>query len=86
MNAIINKSDQVNSLQIGVMGEINNVPFSMRTGFLIKNDSDEPIELEVNLLGMDPAVYITTSFSPGWNPELIREVKSGDVSNIKYGY
>lgn len=86
MNTIINKSDQVNSLQIGVMGTVSAAPFSIKTGFLIKNDSEDPVELEVNLLGMTPGEYITTSFAPGWNPEIVREIHSGTVTNIKYGY
>lgn len=86
MDKIIGKANVVNSLQIAVMQTVSSVPYKTDEGFLIKNDSDEPVELEVNLLGMDEGVYITTSFSPGWNPEIVREIKSGTVTDIKVGY
>lgn len=82
---ILTKSNQVASIQIAYMAAVPETPFAVESGFLIKNDSDEPVELEVSLLNMAPNEFVTTSFEPGWNPEIVRAIKSGDVSNIKWG-
>ena len=78
------------SAQIGRMGEVSltNGPFRLPNNvpFNIKNDGEDPVELVVCLDKMADGEYITTSFAPGWNPEIVREIKSGTVTNIKYGY
>lgn len=42
--------------------------------FLIKNDGDDDIMLEVML--WDDTQYVETLFTAGWNPELVRSIKS----------
>lgn len=86
MGKIETRSNVTTSIQVAYMGEVSSTPFKLDLGFCIKNDDEEPVELEVNLIGMPEGEYITTSFAPGWNPEIVREIKSGDVSAIKYGY
>lgn len=77
------------SAQIGRMGVVSLTNGSFRlpgnTPFNIKNDGEDPVELTVCLDKMAEGEYITTMFDPGWNPEIVREIKSGDVSNIKWG-
>jgi hypothetical protein len=86
MSKIETRTNVTTSIQIGFIGEVSAVPFKLDLGFNVKNDSDEPVELEVNLISMPEGEYVTTSFSPGWNPEIVREIKSGTVTDIKYGY
>ena len=86
MSKIETRTNVTTSVQIGFIGAVTVVPFKLDMGFNIKNDSDEPVELEVNLVSMPEDVYVTTLFEPGWNTEVVREIKSGTVTNIKYGY
>ena len=78
------------SMQIARMGEIafTNGKFSLpgELGFNIKNDSDEPVSVEVRLDMMSEGETITTTFEPGWNPEIVKEViqPSGTV-DLKWG-
>jgi len=78
------------SMQIARMGEVTftNSKFRLpdNSGFNIKNDSDEPVELEVILLGMADDETVTTMFDSGWNPEIVKEIKqpSGTV-DLKWG-
>ena len=77
------------SAQIGRMGTVSLADGEFRlpnnTPFNIKNDGDEAVELEVLLDKNAEGDYINTKFEPGWNPEIVRAIKSGDVSNIKWG-
>ena len=82
---ILTKSNQVASIQVAYMAAVPETPFVVESGFLIKNDSDEPVELEVRLVNMAENEYVTTSFAPGWNPEIVREIKSGTITDIKWG-
>jgi hypothetical protein len=80
------------SMQISTMGEIINLVdsnFSLpaKTPFLIKNDGNECVSLEIRLIGMPEGTFIQTKFEVGWNPELIREIKqTSEVATLKYGY
>lgn len=60
-----------------------------KSGVYIKNDSDEPIKLKVTYLG-DSETWITTSFYPGWNPDIISQIDTDDLiyqgSDIKVGF
>lgn len=82
---ILTKSNAIASIQIAYMAEVASLPFERESGFLIKNDSEDPVELEVSLVGMATNEFVTTIFDPGWNPEIVRAIKSGDVTNIKWG-
>ena len=78
------------SLQISKLKAIENLDttdFDWKDGegqqvpFLIKNDGDDDIELEV--LMWDDSEYVSTLFTAGWNPELVRAVKH-DISLSSY--
>lgn len=57
--------------------------------FQIKNEGEEPIELTVQLAGMNDEETVTTNFDPGWNPEIVRRVVGilgSENYNLKWGY
>jgi hypothetical protein len=85
------RNDIITSEQISKMGYITNVSsddFTIENEniFLIKNEGDEPVSLDVVLSG-DRNTVINVLFYPGWNPELVRVIKqtSANVSNLKWG-
>lgn len=88
-NFITNRANAVNSFQISVIGSINKPNFKLsdgkggELGFLIKNITEEPITVNVVPYSMDTA--ISTVIYPGWNVEIVREVKS-NVEGLQYGY
>lgn len=89
-NYLSNGSGDIVNLQVSTMGSISNLStadFTLGTPFLIKNDDTSSVSLEVNLWRMDPTTFVTTNFSSGWNPELVRSIKStSTTTNLKYGY
>ena len=56
-------------------------------GFLIKNDGTDNVTLEIKALQSGEA-WVSTIFTPGWNVEIIREIKANATAglNLKYGY
>lgn len=84
-----NRMGQQESLQISKMGtiDISTQDFvSPGFGVCIKNDGDEPVELQVNLWDMPDDEFITTYFDVGWNPEIVRTIKQGTgVYDLKWG-
>lgn len=87
------RSGEVISAQIGKMGAIDGLEegdFSLAGGqcFNIKNDGLKPIQLSVQLAGMSDGDFIETQFDCGWNPEIVKRVKSTSLSdvNLKWGY
>lgn len=82
----------VASLQISKMGSIDlsKGDFSIEgKGFQIKNDSTTTVELELKLLGMEASdEWVKTVIGVGWNPEIVKSVKSSSLSNLnlKWGY
>lgn len=76
--------DGVNDLpvQVGTLWNIEDTYVS-RTPFCIKNISDENITLSVRLYGMTE--LIETVFYPGWNIELVTEVKGAPSGVIQGG-
>lgn len=79
------------TLQIATMETITNLAntdFALPGNalFMLKNDGPAQIELQVKLA--NSLDWITTKFDPGWNPEILKSVKtnaSADI-NLKYGY
>ncbi len=87
------RSGEMVSAQIGKMGlidELESKDFSLSDGqcFNIKNDGTHPVELEVQLAGMEKGKFVKTYFDVGWNPEIVKVVKkdSQPSINIKWGY
>ena len=79
--------------QISKMGVISNLAttdFTLPTGgFLIKNDGLTYVTLDIIPAMGDTDTVVTTLIAPGWNPELVKIIKS-NVSlasvNLKWGY
>lgn len=86
------RSGEQVSAQIGKMGVItpDKSGFSMPDGqcFNIKNDGDEPVILSVRLAGMKDGDFIETKFDCGWNPEIVRAIAPGSLTdtNLKWGF
>lgn len=80
------------SAQVGIMGTVTDLDtkdFSLADGqpFNIKNDGIAPVELEVQLEGMPDGETVTTKFDCGWNPEIVKVIKTTSLSNnLKFGY
>lgn len=89
INLITNRANAVNSFQISVIGNITGSNFKLsdgkggELGFLLKNITEEPITVDIVPYSIDIAV--TTVIYPGWNVEIVREVKS-NVEGLQYGY
>lgn len=80
------------SAQVGIMGTVTDLDtkdFSLADGqpFNIKNDGIAPVELEVQLARMPDGETVTTKFDCGWNPEIVKVIKTTSLSNnLKFGY
>lgn len=52
----------------------------------VKNNSTEPVVLTVHMIDAPEDEYIQTTFYPGWNPEIVDEIKpDATVENIQIG-
>lgn len=88
---LLTASGATTTLQIATLGIVNNLgvaDFSLPGNalFMLKNDGPAQVELEVKLANND--AWIATKFDPGWNPEILKAIKtnaSADI-NLKYGY
>ncbi|QIG59131.1 hypothetical protein crAss002_21 [Bacteroides phage crAss002] len=90
-NRIYNRANAANSLQISIMGKVDAVAeFSISDGmggkepFLLKNITEDPIQVEVVLAGMEEP--ITTTIYSGWNVELVKQVNNAVADTLQYGY
>lgn len=89
-NRIMNRGNFANSLQISEIGNIPAGEFSMddtqggKLPFLVKNITEDPIEVEVILAGMETPV--TTVFYAGWNVELVKQVNNAQANTLQYGF
>ena len=84
MSQTLNKNFDHQSLQVSVL---KNVPsgqdFEMDNGFLIKNITEDDIELTIIPLHQEES--IKTIFYSGWNPELVKKIINVP-SGIQIGY
>lgn len=86
---IINRANATNSFQISVIGNVDKANFTLpdgqggELGFLLKNNTEEPMSIELIPYSMDTSVV--TIIYPGWNVELVREVVN-QVEGLQYGY
>lgn len=79
----VTASGLVTTLQVGKARPITDLDsgnFQLPDGepFLIKNDAAEAVELEVKYAMDDD--FIATTFQPGWNEDVVREVKTTQTS------
>lgn len=84
-----NRNGDMVSPQVSVMGNVtfDGANFKKDVPFCVKNDGVTAVELEVNLWGMPEGEFIKTRFEVGWNPEIVREIKTTSLTNaLKWGY
>ena len=80
---VFNQRGTLNSLQVSVVKEIPIGNFEPGLVFLIKNDTEE--SLQVTIVPAGQTEEVTTTISAGWNPELVKKVVNAP-SGLKYGY
>ena len=52
----------------------------------VKNNGDDAVTLSVNMFDMPEGVFVETTFYPGWNPEIVREIQpNADIEGIQIG-
>jgi hypothetical protein len=58
---------------------------SNNLGFFVKNNGDDKVTLTV--IGVNDDTAVETSFFPGWNLEMIKEITSviAEGSNLQWG-
>lgn len=84
------RNNAVTSIQISVMGSVTNLSssnFALADGrcFLLKNETANPVLLEVQLEGM--TTFVQTYFYSGWNPEIVKAIKININSlTLSWGY
>lgn len=84
MEKILNKDLLINSLQVSKLANIPAGNFNPGIYFLVKNITDENITIEIRPAGQKE--FISTVLYPGWNPELISEIKNVTVNQLQYGW
>lgn len=84
MGKILSRESAINSLQVSKMGNIPAGDFKPGFYFLVKNITDANITLQVRPAGQ--LEFIETLLYPGWNPELLAEIKGVTVNQLQYGY
>lgn len=75
--------------RMGVIEDLSTSNFTLKPGhpFRLKNDGDTAVSLEVRLSKMDNGEFVETKFDPGWNPEIIVEIKqTATTVDLKWGY
>lgn len=80
---IFNQGQVINSLQVSVLKSIPQGDFNPGHIFLIKNNTDDNLEVTVIPAGQEEQV--TTTLYPGWNPELVKKIINAP-SGLQYGY
>lgn len=84
MSQTLNKNFDHQSLQVSVLKDVSSgKDFEMDNGFLIKNITEDDIELTI--IPLHQKESIKTIFYSGWNPELVKKIINVP-SGIQIGY
>lgn len=81
---IKNENGRANNLQVSCLHNIPEGNFSPGRAFVVKNITEDAIELSVRLVDQDD--FVTTQIYPGWNPELFIELEDVPADSLQYGY
>ena len=81
---IKNENGCPNSLQVSVLQDVPAGNFSPGRPVVVKNITDDAVQLSVRLVNQDN--FVTTQIYPGWNPELIIEIEDVEADTLQYGY
>ena len=73
------------NMWIDEMGDIPEGDFKLDNDqpFMIKNNTEDNIQATVLLCGNSET--ITTTFYPGWNPEIVRAVEGAVAGKLQWG-
>ncbi len=74
----------INSLQISVLKEVPSGNFNPGVNFLLKNISDDDVEVTIIPAGQKDS--IKTILGVGWNPEICKGVINAPSGVLQYGY
>lgn len=74
----------INSLQISVLKEVPSGNFNPGANFLLKNISDDDVEVTIIPAGQKDS--IKTILGVGWNPEICKGVINAPSGVLQYGY
>lgn len=80
---IFNQGQVTNSLQVSILKDIPTGNFKPGHVFLIKNNTED--DLQVTLIPAGQDEQVTTTIYSGWNPELVKEIINAP-SGLQYGY
>lgn len=80
---LFNQGQVTNSLQVSTLKDIPTGNFNPGVVFLVKNNTDEDVQVTIIPAGQDQPV--TTTLYIGWNPELIKQIINAP-SGLQYGY
>lgn len=84
MSQTLNKNFDHQSLQVSVLKDVpSGQDFEIDNGFLIKNITEDDIELTI--IPLHQKESIKTIFYSGWNPELVKKIINVP-SGIQIGY
>lgn len=84
METILNKDLLINSLQVSKLNDIPAGNFNPGVYFLVKNITDNNISIQIRPAGQ--ANFVETILYPGWNPEIVSEIKNVTGGQLQYGY
>ena len=80
------------ALQVSMFGAVTGLDtadFSLpgNQQFQIKNEGTAAVTLEVIPADAETETFVSTSFDPGWNVEIVRKIKTNTTSmTLKWGY
>lgn len=80
---LYNQGRVINSLQVSVLKDVTPGDFNPGVVFLIKNNTED--DLEVTIVPAGQSEPVTTTLYTGWNPELIKQIINAP-SGLQYGY
>lgn len=84
MTILFNKKGKPISLQVSNLKLLPTGDFKSKEPVLIKNITEDNIQIEVELADMN-GTYISTVLYPGWNPELIIGIKNVPSNTLQAG-
>lgn len=83
-DVIVNQDLKVQSLQVSKMGNIPAGNYNPGLMFLIKNITEDPINIEIRPAGQEE--FINTVLYPGWNVELVNAINNVTANTLQYGF
>lgn len=88
-NQVYSGGTFVTNFQVTRMGAISSGNFNITVSgqkqpFLIKNITEDNVEVEIVPAGQTTA--ITTVLYPGWNVEIVNQVNNAPADTLQYGF